>query len=232
MKSPLILSAVIALVFSSTLIGQTETTPAPVKKNEISIDLKPSLWFLLSFGDIGERSYSQDYLVNYRRSLSKNSNFKVAAGGASFEGNSFSNYNRSMYYSLTTKNTSFMLRTGYEHIFNLHKRLSLYLSIDAFYNEKHIRAKDLSYFVGTVLQSEKISIYGLAYTTGLNWHVTERLRLRIESCFMSYFAETLSRYKNAVFEKGKEIYYDSKVYNRKVSNFTSYPMQLQLGFTF
>jgi hypothetical protein len=214
------------------LTGQTETTPAPFKKNEISIDFKPSLWFLFSFGNIGERSYSQDFLVNYRRSLTKNSNFKVAAGGATFDGNTYSNTNRSSYYGYSTQNTSLMLRTGYEHVFTFNKRLSMYIGIDAFYNEKHIRTKDLSYYAGPVLESEKISIYGLAYTTGLNWHLTERLRLRIESCFMSYFSERLSRYKNSVFENGQLVHYVRKEYDRKVSNFSSYPMQLQLGFTF
>lgn len=237
MRKPVILFA-LTLVLSRSYGQDTlksNLTKIPEKKhlNELGLDMTPFIKLYLNFSNNGGYNYQPSYMLTYRRYF-KNSNFRSAIGGNYLYSESPSPYNGdSLNIKYFNKQSSFVLRIGYEFFQNLSRRWQVYYGADLRTTYSHQR-NDAPYWNGGYANGIETTDngFGLAPVLGVRFKMSKRVSLITESSFLlQYSTSTTYRYYLPVTGAYPPKPNDPKTTNKTIGTTFNYPLALNLTLT-
>lgn len=235
----LILTSVLTLMLAhfygqDTIKSISTSTQIPVKKhlNEVGVDITPFIKFYLNFSDNSGWYYQPNYMLTYRRYFKK-SNFRSAIGGNYLYSETPSPYNGdSLKIKYYNRQSSFVLRIGYEFFQNLSRRWQVYYGADLTTSYSHQR-NDAPYWNGGYANGQESTAkgFGLAPVLGVRFKMSKRISLITESSFLIQYSESSSfRYYLPVTGAYPPKANDPKTTNKTIGTTFNYPLALILTF--
>ena len=213
-----------------TLKSNLTQTPEKKHLNELGLDMTPFIKFYLNFSDNNTFYYQPNYMLTYRRYFKK-SNFRSAIGGNYSYSETPSPYNGdSLKIKYYNKQSSFVLRVGYEFFQDLSKRWQVYYGADLTTSYSHQR-NDALYWNGGYANGieSTTSGFGLAPILGVRFKMSKRINLITESSFLLQYS-TSSSYRfylpmTGAFPPKAN---DPKTTNKTIGTTFNYPLSLIL----